>query len=132
MERFLPVVGSLLFLLLAGEHKIASQDQGQSHRKESLRVRDYELVFIIAPVVEDENVQEIVDKVKAWIQAEGGEVTEVNLWGRRKLAYPIQRFSEGTYVLLNARLKPTALGELERNIKLDTSIIRYLLVRVER
>lgn len=94
-------------------------------------MRDYELVFIIAPVVEDENVQEIVDKVKGWIQAEGGEVTKADLWGRRKLAYPIQRFSEGTYVLLNARLKPAALGELERNMKLDTSIIRYLLVRVE-
>jgi small subunit ribosomal protein S6 len=93
-------------------------------------VRDYELIFIVAPAVEDEKVRDVVDKVRGWIKAGGGEVTKVDLWGRRKLAYPIQRFSEGTYVFLNVRLKPTALDELERNIKLDTSIIRYLLVRV--
>ncbi len=94
-------------------------------------MRDYEMVFIIAPVVEDENVQEVVDRVDGWIKAGGGEVAKADLWGRRKLAYPIQRFSEGTYVLLNIRLAPTALGELERNIKLDTNIIRYLLVRID-
>ena len=94
-------------------------------------MRDYELIFIIAPVVEDEKVQTVVDQVSGWIQADGGKVTKVDLWGRRKLAYPIQEFSEGTYVLLNAQLKPAALSELERNMELDTSIIRYLLVRIE-
>ena len=94
-------------------------------------MRDYELVFIIAPVVEDENVQTVVDRVTGWIEADGGTVTKVDLWGRRKLAYPIQEFSEGTYVLLNAQLKPDALNELERNMKLNTFIIRYLLVRIE-
>lgn len=93
-------------------------------------MRDYEMVFIIAPVIEDEKIQEVIDKVDGWIKAGNGEVTKVDLWGRRKLAYPIQRFSEGTYVLLNIRLEPTALGELERNIKLDTNIIRYMLVRI--
>ncbi len=94
-------------------------------------MRDYELVFIIAPVVEDENVQAVVDRVTGWIEADEGTVTKVDLWGRRKLAYPIQDFSEGTYVLLNAQLKPAALNELERNMKLNTFIIRYLLVRIE-
>jgi len=94
-------------------------------------MRDYELIFIIAPVVEDEKVQTVVDQVSGWIQADEGKVTKVDLWGRRKLAYPIQEFSEGTYVLLNAQLKPAALSELERNMELDTSIIRYLLVRIE-
>lgn len=129
-ERFPLEVGSLFFLLLARERGIVPRGQGQSHRKEVSRVRDYELIFIVAPAVEDEKVRDVVDKVRGWIKAGGGEVTKVDLWGRRKLAYPIQRFSEGTYVFLNVRLKPTALDELERNIKLDTSIIRYLLVRV--
>jgi small subunit ribosomal protein S6 len=94
-------------------------------------VRDYELVFIIAPVVEDEkDIKDVVDKVGTWIQADGGEVTKVDIWGQRQLAYPIQRFTEGTYVLMNAQLKPNALNELERNLKLDTAVIRYLLVRM--
>lgn len=94
-------------------------------------MRDYELVFIIAPVVEDEDVEDVVGQVGGWIEAEGGEVTKTELWGRRQLAYSIQDFSEGTYVLLNARMNPFALGELERSMKLDTSIIRYLLVRMD-
>lgn len=94
-------------------------------------MRDYELVFIIAPLVEDENVPDIVDKVDNWIQADGGKVTKVDVWGRRQLAYPIQEFTEGKYVLMNAQLAPEALDELERNLKLDTAIIRYLLVRMK-
>ena len=93
-------------------------------------MRDYELVFIIAPVVEEENIQVVVEKVNTWIQADGGEVTKVDVWGKRRLAYPIQRFTEGTYVLMNAQLKQDALNELERNLKLDTTVIRYLLVRM--
>lgn len=94
-------------------------------------MRNYELTFIIAPDVEDQDVQAVVEKVGRWVEADGGEVTSVDLWGRRKLAYPIRDYSEGTYVLLNVQLEPTALDELERNLKLDMSLIRYLLVRVE-
>ncbi len=94
-------------------------------------MRNYELVFIVAPTIEDENVQAAVDKVNDWIQADDGKVIKVDHWGRRQLAYPIQKFTEGTYVLLNVQLKPDALAELERNLKLDVNIIRYLLVRAE-
>ena len=94
-------------------------------------MRNYELTFIIAPDVEDQDVQAVVEKVSGWIEADGGEVTSVDLWGRRKLAYPIQDYSEGTYVLLNVQLETTVLNELGRNLKLDMSIIRHLLVRVE-
>ena len=95
-------------------------------------MRDYELVFIIAPVVEGDELEALVERVTSWIQADGGAVTKVDLWGRRELAYPIQKFTEGTYVLLNLQIEPSVLAELERNIKLDTSIIRYLLVRMEK
>jgi len=95
-------------------------------------MRDYELVFIIAPVVADDEIETFVEKVTNWIQVDGGAVTKVDLWGRRELAYPIQKFTEGTYVLLNLQVEPSALAELERNIKLDTSIVRYLLVRAEQ
>ena len=126
------VVGSSFFLLLAREQRVLHlKTRGKPMEKEVSRVRDYELVFIIAPVVEDENIQDVVDGVSTWIQADGGEVTKVDVWGQRQLAYPVQRFNEGTYVLMNARLKPDALNELERNLKLDTAVIRYLLVRMD-
>lgn len=94
-------------------------------------MRNYELVFIVAPTIEDENVQAVVDKVDDWIQSDDGKVIKVDHWGRRQLAYSIQKCTEGTYVLLNIQLKPDALDELERNLKLDVNIIRYLLVRTE-
>jgi small subunit ribosomal protein S6 len=92
-------------------------------------VRNYELAAIIAPTVEDADVQAVVDQVTAWLEADGGQVTDVNNWGRRQLAYSIQKFTEGTYVFWNTQLAPQALQELERSLKLDTNIIRYLLVR---
>lgn len=94
-------------------------------------MRNYELTFIIASTVADEDVQAEMDKVSDWIKAGEGQVAKVERWGRRHLAYPIQRFSEGTYVHMNVQLKPGALNELERSLKLDLNIIRYLLVRTE-
>jgi small subunit ribosomal protein S6 len=94
-------------------------------------VRNYELVFIIAPVVEDDDLQAIVDRVSGWVEAGGGQVASVAHWGRRQLAYTIQKFTEGVYVLLNVQLEADALTELERNLKLDETIIRHLLTRAE-
>ena len=94
-------------------------------------MRNYELIFIIAPIVADEDVQAEMDKVGDWIKAGEGEVAKVERWGRRQLAYSIKNFREGTYVLMNVRLKPGALDELERSLKLDLNVIRYLLVRTE-
>ena len=92
-------------------------------------MRNYELTAIVTPTVEEADVQIAVDRVTGWIEAGGGQVTEVNNWGRRQLAYPIQKLTEGTYVLWHTQLETEALNELERNLKLDTDIIRYLLVR---
>ncbi|OQY25640.1 MAG: 30S ribosomal protein S6 [Anaerolineaceae bacterium 4572_32.1] len=94
-------------------------------------MRNYEFTFIIAPTVEDDNIQAVVDKVSAWIESIDGQVTTVDHWGRRELAYQIQDFGEGSYVFMETRLEPNTLNELERNLKLDLDIIRYLLVRVE-
>ena len=94
-------------------------------------MRNYEFTFIIAPTVEDDNIQAVVDKVTAWIESIDGQVTTVDHWGRRELAYQIQDFSEGSYVFMETLLEPNTLNELERNLKLDLDIIRYLLVRVE-
>lgn len=94
-------------------------------------MRQYELTFIIAPTVEDDGLEVVVERVSDRVKADGGQVASVDHWGRQQLAYPIRDFTEGTYVLLTVEMNPQALAELERNLKLDTEVIRYLLVRVE-
>ncbi len=93
-------------------------------------MRDYELVFIISPQIGDEDIQAVIDKVSQLISSSGGEVIEANPWGRRRLAYPIDRFREGYYVATKLRLNPAAASELERTLKLTEQVIRYLLVKI--
>lgn len=93
-------------------------------------MRDYELVIIISPQVGDEDIENVVKKLSQLVTNAGGEVTEVKPWGRRRLAYPINRFREGFYVATKLRLNPGSASELERNLRLTEEIIRYLLVKI--
>ena len=94
-------------------------------------MRDYELAFIVRPNVDDNGVTAVVDKVSQFVKSAHGEVASVDVWGRRNLAYPINNHREGVYVLFQAKMSPSALTELERNLKLSEEIIRYLLVKVD-
>ena len=94
-------------------------------------MRQYELGFILHPEVEQSDVTQTVDRVGQYVTSGGGEVASVDVWGRRALAYPIRRQNEGTYVFLQVQLEPQAILELERNLKLDEEVLRYLLLRLE-
>ncbi len=94
-------------------------------------MREYELVFIVDPTQDEEGVNVITDRVTQVITRSKGEVTRVDVWGRRKLAYPIKKFREGTYVLLQMQIAPEGLPELERVLKLTEPVIRHLLVRAD-
>ena len=93
-------------------------------------MRDYELVTIVRPDIADENVGAVADRIGQWITTQGGEVTKTDVWGRRRLAYPIRDFREGNYIISQVRLETRATTEVERNLKLSEDILRYLLVRV--
>lgn len=93
---------------------------------------EYELVMIISPEVADEEVPAAVQRVTQFITERGGEVGQVDHWGRRKLAYPIQQFLEGNYVVSQFRLDPASIQELESRLKLSEEIIRHLVVKQER
>lgn len=93
-------------------------------------MRDYELVMIVSPEVAEEDLPGAIDKVAEFITARGGEVTEVNRWGKRKLAYPINRFREGNYVLSRFKFQPGMTTALEANLQMSENILRHLLVRV--
>ena len=94
-------------------------------------MRDYELMSIFKPDLEEQDLQAAIERLNSQIAARGGEVTSSDLWGRRRLAYPIQDFRDGIYNITQMKLEPKAADELERNLKLNDQIIRYLLVRVE-
>jgi len=94
-------------------------------------MRDYELVAIISPEVDEEGVSKIVDKVTQSINSRGGAVEEIKNWGRRKLAYPIRKFMEADYVLARFKLLPKSVKELEGEISASRDILRYLVVKVE-
>ena len=94
-------------------------------------MRDYELVMIVSPEVADESVSATVERVQEFIAEQGGQVKEVTPWGRRRLAYNIEHFQEGSYVVAQLNLDPERVRALEENLKLSTDVIRHLVVRLE-
>ena len=93
---------------------------------------EYEMVFIISPEVTEERVDTIVEDVSRLITGKGGIVSEVERWGKRKLAHPIRHFAEGSYVLARFKMKPASGKELETNLRISEEILRHLLVRLDR
>jgi small subunit ribosomal protein S6 len=89
----------------------------------------YELVLIISPEVVDEEMPDFLTKLSELVNKVGGSVDEVNQWGRRKLAYPIKRSTEGNYVLTKVKMKPALTKELEANLRLSGKVLRHLLIR---
>ncbi len=90
---------------------------------------NYELVIIITPEVVDEDVPDLLTKISELVAKMEGSVDEINQWGRRKLAYPIKRSTEGNYVLAKLKMKPALTKELEANLQLSGKILRHLLIR---
>ncbi|MDM8521030.1 30S ribosomal protein S6 [Anaerolineales bacterium HSG6] len=92
-------------------------------------MRMYELAFIVKPNVDDDGLTNIIEKVSGFINSASGEITTTNVWGRRRLAYPIKNYREGTYVLFEANLLPSSVKDIEWNLKLTEDIIRYLMFK---
>lgn len=94
-------------------------------------MRDYELVFIIKPDLEEEERVVLIDDVQEWISSLEGQIVKVDNWGRRRLAYPIEDAKDGYYVLMNLQLPPESVRELERRFQINEQVLRYLTVRKE-
>ena len=93
-------------------------------------MRDYELVYIVRPDMEDEEREKVISKVDQLVANTGGQVNKVERWGKRRLAYPIGKLREGFYVLSHVQLEPQMVKEVERNLDLAEEIIRYLIVLI--
>ncbi len=94
-----------------------------------MRLQDYELTYILAPTFEEEQLGGVYDSISGLVQNLKGEVAESKPWGRRRMAYPIKGFREGNYVELRFKMDAKSAAELERSLRLNEAVIRYLLVR---
>ena len=87
---------------------------------------NYEVMFIIDPTLEDDKKEATIEAVKEIIASEG-EVGNVDVWGMRKLAYPIQKKTEGYYVVIEFKAAPTLPKELDRRLKISDNVMRHLI-----
>jgi small subunit ribosomal protein S6 len=98
---------------------------------EEKKLRDYELVVIISPEVASEAVDGIMEGVSRFITDNGGSISAVEPWGKRKLAYPIKHFLEGSYVLTRFKMQPKFSKQLEASLQISEDVLRHLLVNLE-
>jgi len=89
--------------------------------------RDYELGLIINPEVSEEETRAVLDRVEQIVANYGGQIVRVNQWGRRRLAYPIERHREGFYVFVDMILTPETVSELERTLKVSETVLRHMV-----
>ncbi len=92
----------------------------------------YELVVLFDPYLQDEEYPTAIEKVKDLIARRGGEVTNVDIWGRRRMAYPIAKKIEAYYIVVSfeAPSSESALAEITRNLRLNENVLRVMLTRV--
>lgn len=92
-------------------------------------MRNYELMTVFRPDLEEEPLKAAVERLNSLIVARQGEVAANDTWGRRRMAYPITDFRDGIYTVTKLKLDPKASDDLERSLHLNDQILRYLLVR---
>ncbi len=92
-------------------------------------MRNYEVMFIVHPDLDDSAFKEVVERAKGWITEASGKVIKVDLWGKRRMAYEIRKQSEGQYVLIQAEMPPEFCAELERNLRLQEPVLRFMISR---
>jgi small subunit ribosomal protein S6 len=92
------------------------------------------MMIVVAPTVGEEGLPQVVERVSGYVATSGGSIetyTHDNPWGRRRLAYPIQKFQDAFYVLYYFESAPPAIDEIERELRLDEQIIRHLIIKYD-
>jgi small subunit ribosomal protein S6 len=94
-------------------------------------VRNYEVVFIAAPTLTSEELDAFINHAQTVIEGRNGKVVKVDNWGKKSLAYKINKFREGYYVVLSIEAEGGAIAELERRFRVTDFIIRFISVRID-
>jgi small subunit ribosomal protein S6 len=94
-------------------------------------VRDYELLLLIRPNLDRDSAIVASESIAELIKNRGGEIKSSNVWGRRRLAYPISDQLEATYILLKLKISPSALKDIDFELKLNESVLRFMIIKDE-
>ena len=94
-------------------------------------MREYELVFVVHPDLDENAFKELVERVKSWMTEAGGQVSKIDLWGKRKLAYRVAKREEGFYVLVQFSSGPDTVREVERRMRVTDMVMKYITVRID-
>ena len=97
---------------------------------ETKKLNKYELIIIFNPELTEEKLNTDIDNVKKFITGKGGEISDAQPWGKRRLAYPIKHSMEGNYILLKFEMKPNLNRELETSLRFSEDVLRHLLVKI--
>ena len=98
-------------------------------QKEVTSMNKYELALVVSAKLEDEERVATVEKVKAYIERFGGQITNVDDWGKKRLAYEIQKMKEGFFYFIQFDAAATAPAEIEARVRIMDNVLRYLVVR---
>lgn len=94
-------------------------------------MRNYEIVFIVHPDLDENAFKENVEKVKSWITESGGKIEKEDFWGKKRMAYSIRKQTDGQYMLLHAKMMPSFANELDRNFRLLEPVMRFLITTLD-
>jgi small subunit ribosomal protein S6 len=94
-------------------------------------VRNYEVVFIAAPTLTSEELDSFINHIQTVVEGKNGKVVKVDNWGKKSLAYKINRFREGYYVVLSIEGDGSAVAEVERRFRVTDYIVRFITVRID-
>jgi len=92
-------------------------------------MRAYETMYIIKPELDEEQTDAVIEKFKTLIEKNGGEITKIDKWGKRKLAYEIKHNREGFYVLMEYNGEADTIAELDRVFRITDEVIKHMIVR---
>ena len=95
-------------------------------------MRKYETIFIAHPSFDEEGVNGLIERFKGVIENGGGTVANVDLWGKRRLAYEIDKVNEGIYVLVNFQAEAELPKELDRIFRITDGILRHIIVKLDK
>jgi len=94
-------------------------------------MRDYELMLVVHPDLDETAFNDVIKRVSGWVTDGGSNVVKTEVWGKRQLAYTIRKQTQGQYVLLHLQMDPKLGVTLERNLRIQESVLRYLLIAKE-
>ena len=92
-------------------------------------LRDYEILYIVRPELDEERLNEAIATVNRLIENLGGKSQKTDIWGRRRLAYEVRHLREGQYVLTDFQVEPASVPEMEATLKISETVFRHLIVR---